>query len=319
MEKKFHISNVIMVFACLFFAGWIVQFFARFSWVCELACHFAWQYTVAIFAILVIFCLYKKWKIAIGIFCIFSWQAINLFAVFIPQSEIKLPQTSPMTILHFNVLRNNTNYDEVIFFLQKQQYDFVCLQEVTFAWENACKELYKSYPYHESSPRDDSFGILLLSKKPFLYKKVQYFSRSQVPSIVVKVVQEKREFTIVATHPLPPRTASYSAQRNAQLTTVANYVKNLETPVVVIGDLNVTPWSPYFKDFVHTTQLQDSRQGFGIQCTWPSMAPLLWIPIDHCLVSPQVKIYERKVMSNYGSDHYPIAIRFSVPVLEENN
>ena len=307
-----------MVFGGLLLCGWITQFFARFSWVTELSCHFAWQYTTTIFIALVVVCLYKKWKIAAVVFCIFMWQAFHTLGIFLPQSDPEATQTSAMSILHFNVLRSNENYSDVIRFIQEQQSDFVCLQEVTYKWEEACKALYEEYPYHESVPRDDSFGILFLSRRPFLYKKVQYFARSQVPSIIVKVVHEKREFTIVATHPLPPRTALYSAQRNEQLTAVANYVKKIQTPVVVIGDLNVTPWSPYFKDFVQISQLKDSRQGFGIHCTWPSMAPLLWIPIDHCLLSANAKVHNRQVMSNYGSDHYPIVIRFSVPALNND-
>lgn len=318
MEKKFRVSNVLIVFAGLLFCGWLTQFFARFSWMAELTCHFAWQYTITIFIAVIVFCLYKKWKIAAVVFCIFLWQALNTFAIFLPQSDPQAAQTSAMNILHFNVLRSNERYEDVLRFIVEQQSDFVCLQEVTHAWEEACQALYQHYPYRESVPRDDSFGILFLSRKPFSYKKVQYFARSQVPSIIVKVMQEKREFTIVATHPLPPRTALYSAQRNEQLITLANYVKKLETPVIVIGDLNVTPWSPYFKDFVQTTKLKDSRRGFGIHCTWPSMAPLFWIPIDHCLVSTNVKVHNRKVMPNYGSDHYPIIIRFSIPALSES-
>jgi len=54
--------------------------------------------------------------------------------------------------------------------------------------------------------------------------------------------------------------------------------------------------------------LKDSSLGWGIQPTWPAMFLPLRIPIDHCLVSPDLKIVRRKIGRDIGSDHLPLLV-----------
>jgi len=42
------------------------------------------------------------------------------------------------------------------------------------------------------------------------------------------------------------------------------------------------------------------------------LVPLLGIPIDHCLVSPEIIVTKRSVGPSVGSDHYPVIIDFSI-------
>ena len=63
---------------------------------------------------------------------------------------------------------------------------------------------------------------------------------------------------------------------------------------------------------MRAARLHDSRLGCGIQPTWPAGRPLLWAPIDHCLVSKHVIVHSRRVSGNIGSDHYPVVIDFSI-------
>ena len=38
--------------------------------------------------------------------------------------------------------------------------------------------------------------------------------------------------------------------RNRQLAGLARFISEREGPIILLGDLNVTPWSPYFTDFL---------------------------------------------------------------------
>jgi endonuclease/exonuclease/phosphatase (EEP) superfamily protein YafD len=83
---------------------------------------------------------------------------------------------------------------------------------------------------------------------------------------------------------------------------------------MVLGDLNTTSWSPYFRDLVADSGLLDSRRGFGVEPSWPSFGlPLLRIPIDHGLVSPAVSVLDRRIGPAAGSDHLPLVIDFALP------
>ena len=82
-------------------------------------------------------------------------------------------------------------------------------------------------------------------------------------------------------------------------------------PVMVLGDLNATSWTPYFAELILAGGLSDSRRGFGVASTWPGFMPLpLRIPIDHCLVSREIGVRERRVGQPVGSDHRPIVVDF---------
>jgi endonuclease/exonuclease/phosphatase (EEP) superfamily protein YafD len=82
---------------------------------------------------------------------------------------------------------------------------------------------------------------------------------------------------------------------------------------MVLGDLNLSPWSPYFGDLLSSAGLRDSREGFGIQASWPTAVPLLRVPIDHVLYSPEVVINHRQIGPDVGSDHLPVVVDFSLP------
>jgi hypothetical protein len=64
---------------------------------------------------------------------------------------------------------------------------------------------------------------------------------------------------------------------------------------ILLGDLNVTPWSPHFRQLLQQTGL-------------PAQVPPLRIPLDHCLVSPAFQVIERRVGPRLGSDHLPLIV-----------
>lgn len=80
-----------------------------------------------------------------------------------------------------------------------------------------------------------------------------------------------------------------------------------------MGDFNMTPWSPKFRQLVADSHLRDTVRGFGLQPTWPAGAPQFWIPIDHVLVSPDILVVDRRVGPDLGSDHYPVIVDIQLP------
>jgi len=111
----------------------------------------------------------------------------------------------------------------------------------------------------------------------------------------------------IVTHPSSTTARFFSSRVSLWgLLTVAN------TPLLLLGDLNVTPWNHHFKKLLRHTGLKDSTQGYGVQPTWPTYYPWLWIPIDHCLYSSSIHVVGRKVGEHVGSDHYPVIIDFAI-------
>ena len=82
-------------------------------------------------------------------------------------------------------------------------------------------------------------------------------------------------------------------------------------PMIVAGDLNCTPWSYPFKDFIHGAGLMDSRLNLGIETTWPAAIWPLRMPLDHVLNTPDLDCKQREVEADCGSDHLPVFVRFA--------
>ena len=86
-----------------------------------------------------------------------------------------------------------------------------------------------------------------------------------------------------------------------------------KAPTLLCADLNSTPWSPYFTDLLSGTGLLNGRQGFGVLATWNALWPrMAAIPIDHCLVSPNVAVRGLRYGPRVGSDHLPLIMDVAI-------
>lgn len=96
--------------------------------------------------------------------------------------------------------------------------------------------------------------------------------------------------------------------RNSQLDGLATYASQIEEPLLVCGDFNLTPYSPFFDRFAEAAGLSDVRRARGLGLSWPSFMPLLGIPIDHCLIRGPIEVESVERLNRIGSDHYPVQV-----------
>jgi endonuclease/exonuclease/phosphatase (EEP) superfamily protein YafD len=84
---------------------------------------------------------------------------------------------------------------------------------------------------------------------------------------------------------------------------------------VVVGDFNLTPYSPYFAAFARASGLQPARGAALAASTWPGMLATwgLGIPIDHVFVSSNANVVAHEVGPDLGSDHLPVAVILALP------
>jgi endonuclease/exonuclease/phosphatase (EEP) superfamily protein YafD len=148
--------------------------------------------------------------------------------------------------------------------------------------------------------------MALFSRLPLTNAVVLHLGEAGVPTVTADVLIEGTPVHLVGTHPLPPGTPRYARLRNEQLLRVADYVRDQSDPIILLGDLNATPWSPHFKRLLKESQLKNTARGHGLCASWPAGLPPLRIPIDHCLVSPSIHVRERGVGPGIGGDHLPL-------------
>lgn len=292
----------------------LAGFWGRRSWLLDITSHFRVQYfTFLVLASIGLLILGQVWGAAVA----FGFALLN-GVVILPRfvSLAHAASNGPSyRLLLSNVLKRNRSYHDLLELVAHEQPDLVVLIEPNQAWIDALAELRPHYPYWQVAVREDAYGIALMSRQPFDSAEVIHLGSAEVPTVVVRLyLANHREqlLTIVATHPPPPKGAARSAARNDQLQALAHFVRQQSQAVILCGDLNLSPWSPYFSDLLRDSGLADSGRGFGIQPSWPADNYLLRTPIDHCLVSSQISVRRRRLGPRIGSDHLPVILDFSL-------
>ncbi len=303
-------------------------FLGRFCWVCDLFSHFR----VQIFQVALVFIGIAIWKKNNRQLAGFILLACLNYAVVLPFyfGKPSAAAVQPARAMLMNILASNGNTQQVLAAVREADPDILLLEEVTPKWEKALAGL--NYPYRLSAVRTDCFGIMLLSKYPLANTNVVYLTGKDrlpggppfdnapgrrtdpqsVPTLVADVYLPTGEISLIGTHPLPPFNAEYSARRNAQLAALPELIARQSKPVLLIGDLNTSPWSSHFRRLLKESGLKNSMQGFGVQPSWPADYRFLRIPIDQMLHSPAIRVLRRAIGRNVGSDHLPVIVDFSV-------
>lgn len=302
------VERICLIGGAGLFLATVFSFLGRFCWVCDLFSHFRVQY----FQIALILIGLAIWKKNNTLLIVFVVLACLNYAFVLPLYFGKPPAATekPVHAMLMNILASNGNTEQVLAAIQSADPDLLLLEEVTPKWAAELSKL--NYPYSVADVRDDCFGIMLLSRYPLANTNVVFVGTAGVPTITADVYLPQGEISLIGTHPLPPFNAEYSKHRNLQLADLPSLVKKQTKPVLLIGDLNTSPWSYWFRRVLNESGLKNSMQGFGFQPSWPSNNRLLRIPIDHMLHSPEIVIHNRVIGPDIGSDHLPVIVDFSV-------
>ncbi|MGI0488672.1 endonuclease/exonuclease/phosphatase family protein [Pantanalinema rosaneae CENA516] len=277
----------------------------------DLTAHFKGQYLLVGLVALIYFCLRwrSRWRwMIVSLVCI-GLNAAEILPWYFPAASVH-ESTPSLRVLLSNVKVQNRQYDRVIALVREVQPDIAVFQEVNQVWLDQLDILRDQLPYRVSDSEATRFGNVIYSALPLQQVSSRRFAQERFPSLLAEIQPERDRppIALIATHPSPPLKPADFAARNQQFTAMADYIQKVSDPVMVIGDLNTTMWSPNYRKFVQQTRLRNSRVGFGILPTWPAQLPLLTIPIDHCLVSPEITVIQTQTGKNIGSDHLPLIV-----------
>lgn len=289
--------------------GTLLAMGARWSWLLELFTHFHFQY-LAILAIGAACCLAakKRWLATVlGIFA--AWNLALIAPLYLPPVAPENATGRTVRALLANVHVHNRDHGRFLQLVRDQSPDVIVVLEVNRGWLTALEVLNDEYPYHAGQPREDSFGIAFFSRLPADSVALREIGPAELPSVIARIdCGANVALELLGTHPLPPTSAEYAAFRNQQLRAVAQIVRGLPRPTVLVGDLNTTSWSPWFRELIDISNMRDSRLGFGVQPSWPGRAAAIGIAIDHVLISRDIAVERRMVGPDIGSDHRPVTV-----------
>ena len=307
------LTGLLEVTAGLLCLASVTGFLGRLWWLFELPSHFRLQLAFALGLLAVVWSVRRRWPMAVVCGALALVNASLVLSLFWPAGK-NLPQSGPrLRLVSLNVNTANQRTDLVLDFLRKTDADVILLMEVDDRWMNGLSPLNALYAHRVSAPREDNFGIVLFSRLPLTNSSIVELGGADVPSIATDIDWAGQVFFLLGTHPLPPGSSEYARQRNGQFKNIAALVCQQSRPAIVLGDLNVTPWSPYFSNLLKTGGLINTSQGLGLYNSWPSWFSWAGIPIDHCLVTPSWSVRSKRLGPQVGSDHLPVIIDLQLP------
>ena len=283
--------------------------FAGRCWFCELLGHFRVHYAAILLAAAVGLVLRRRLRAAVLMLALALVNLSLILPLYVRPAAPVLSSGPPVRAMLINLHTPSTAYQRMREAIHRVHPDILMLVELGREWHRQLAPELAGYA-SEYVLRDDNFGIGIFSRAPILSSNIVYAGAAGAPSVVATVALDGRLLTIVGTHPWSPVTPRRTALRDDQLEAVAELVARRRGPVMVLADLNTTSWSPVFRRFLRRTALRDSRLGFGVQPTWPALLGLAAVPIDHCLVSPEIAIEDRRTGPPVGSDHLPVIVDF---------
>ncbi len=222
-------------------------------------------------------------------------------------------EAGAIKILSWNMLLVNRNFQDVFELVQREQPDIILLIELSPLASKELKSLQIEYPHAMWLPAWEGCGIGMLSRLPNSSFRTIYPANTWMPAIELEVERgdQAGRLSLLGTHTVSPHVEDESRTvfRDAQLKVLGSWVSEKNNAAMIVGDLNITAWSPPFWRLIKEGRLADSSWYRGYFPSWPTVLQKLGIPIDHALVNDKIKVLDRRnIYDKSHSDHYPIVI-----------
>lgn len=289
----------------------IASFFGRWVWWLDVLANFRAQYVVGLMVLALSLMLTRWRRTGIAVFVVGVVNLLPVLPLYVGSPGTGDPAAPSIRVMSFNLLSDNQSFAEVAGYLRAVDPDLVLLHEASRPWEVAMEAA--GLGYEVVRPRSDRliFGTLVLVRGEEIEAISYGFARGQPRAVHLsyRPTGWPEGIDVLSTHPLAPTEQERAELRDAQLSFAADWAAGHDGPLVVVGDLNASPWSWPFRNLVARTGLRNSQIGFGLQPSFPAdSSVLLRVPIDHLLHSEELIVRDRRLGPSLGSDHFPLIV-----------
>jgi len=342
-------STIFWSLSCLLALSTLASLFGRLHWGFELLSHFRVQLAALSLALLGLGCLLiglgRHWRGALVAGLMLAVNAAPLLpylgllegngdahASISPASTSTLAAAqgpdsavgvnAGFKAISFNLYRGQVRPADLLDFVRAEEPDLLLLTELPDndrAVERLLLPLERGLPFRLEDRRGSIFDVVLLTRwRPVAFR----FDRridSEHPVLAADLCHPSRAteqgcLRVIALHAVNPAAPIGRGifWRNRQLELAAQYASARDGRTLLLGDLNLTPWSPYFGDLLQLGRLRDSGVGHGLAPSWTGASPLLGLSIDHALIGDRLTVQDRRLGPAMGSDHRPLIVDFAL-------
>ncbi len=272
------------------------------AWWLELFSSFRLQYALLLSGCGVGLLLLRRPAAGLAALALAATNALPLVHYYAAASE-PLATGPPVRALLVNVWFRNRQHDAVLRYVRSRHPDIAIFLEATPEWREALRGLDDVLPY-QAQARE----IFVASRRPLGRLEAIRLGGSGAMAVKFYYQAEGAPLTVIGAHANWPLGASIAASRDLELAQLASIARVAARPLLLLGDLNVTSFSPIFDYVLFRSGLRDCTTGHGFVATWPTQFPPLAMQIDHCLADRKLAVTRVSAGPYIGSDHYPLEV-----------
>ncbi len=278
----------------------------------ELLCNFRVYYLLLAGGIAIALLLYqlKGFSVKLALYFAFALTAFNSVWIvpwYLPHAQ--QGSENSIRVLTFNINMANTEWDAIANAVLSVKPDIATIIESSAESQTELSKRFTNLPFVY---RSTGAEITIFSRFPLISPQSKIFNNGTVLLTAVQI--DQKTVQLIAVHPSVPVKPGLSKRRNAFLAEFTAYLQQqTQKSLIVLGDFNLTPWSPHYSQLVGKTGLHNTRLGFGVEPSWIEAttyarystwltAPVK-IPIDHIFVSSDIKVHDCKTTKAANSDH----------------
>jgi endonuclease/exonuclease/phosphatase (EEP) superfamily protein YafD len=211
-------------------------------------------------------------------------------------------------VLTFNLHGRRTDLRALRQMIERERPDMILLEEAP-SGADLLQGLEDRYPYRIMEDGGVPLDIVFIGHwKPRSWsvdRSVARF-RSVLTAHLCHPNMDERCLTFIGLHADQPFGQGAKRQQG-QLDIAVRHIKAAPNDaILLLGDLNMTPWPRTFRSFVNTTGLHHTTEARGISGTWNSRPALFGLPIDHTLIGSGFDVVAIRTADDLGSDHLPL-------------
>jgi len=247
----------------------------------------------------------RDWRLAVAAGALVAVNlAVGLWAMQSAAAKAYDGGEPALRVVTFNLWRGNDRIDEVAQFLAREDADAVVLQEVTQEHDARLRGALRNiYPYAAGDAH-----LIILSRHPIIAEG--RIDRPGFPpwiSLMLRWVRldvKGSEVELAGVHLARP---FYPALQEEDTETLIKFVLSRSGPLVLAGDLNMTPWTEKLNRLTGATGL---RRYNTFAFTWPmrrgKFRLIPFVAIDNVLASQHFAKIAMRAGPRLGSDHRPV-------------
>ena len=304
------ILTAVMIF--LLVLGWLQNIHPAFDG----PSHFRLHLVGALLLTCVILLIFRCWAwfmaglLASIVSLFLTLQYLPGFSGISAQAATGSARVDELRVVQANIYYKNANTSRMSKVIAAARPDVILLQEVTRISEGILSDFATSHPHQVHCHREGIGSVAILSRFPLGGGQRQEclwtlgFARAEI-TVNGKTVD------FASFHSRWP----WPFSQPRQLAALGEEFDRLQHPLILAGDFNAAPWSS-------AVQLTAERTGTkvapGLYATWNLQVAFLrrllgpLLPIDHIMISSDLRYLSREVLADGGSDHYPVLTRIQL-------